>query len=110
MELNQISLFFISLIIGVILGSAVFWLVSKIRLGGFRNIAADIVKTAEQDAENIKKSTQLSIKQSHVEQQKELDEIYHNERRKLLREEERLKQREDKLEGRMNLVEKAIRY
>ena len=43
-----------------------------------------------------------------LDHQKEAEEVWQSERRKILREEERLKQREDKLESRMSLVEKKL--
>lgn len=108
MEFDLILLPLLLLLSGILLGFGGFWLWNKIRLGSFRDIATDIVKKAELDAENIKKSTQLAIKQNRANQQKELEENWQNERRKIFREEERLKQREDKLEGRINLVEKKL--
>lgn len=90
------------------LGASSFWLYYKIRFGGFKNIASEIISKAEIECENLKKSAQLTVKQSHVDQQKELEEISQIERRKILREEDRIKQREDKLESRMNLVEKKL--
>ncbi len=108
MEIEQIILYLIVSIIGVLFGLSFFWFFNKIRLGGFKNISNDIIKKAEQDAENIKKTAQLSIKQSHVDHQKELEEIRQVERRKIFREEERLKQREDKMEERLNFIEKKL--
>jgi ribonucrease Y len=95
-------------IAGISIGSASLWLYNKIRFGGFRHMANDILKSAETQAEVLKKAAQLAVKQSHVDQQKELEEIWQIERRKILREDERLKEREDKLERRMNLVEKKL--
>lgn len=108
MELDQIIFYSFFLIGGVALGTAALWLFNKIRLKGFRNIATDIINKAEHEAENIKKAAHLAVKQRHIEQQKELEDICQTERRKIFREEERLKQREDKLEGRMNLVDKKL--
>lgn len=108
MEPNQIILFTFLFIFGLILGSAIFWLWTKIRLGGFKNMATEIIKKAEHDAEKLKKASQLSVKQNHINQQRELEENWQIERRKILREEERIKQREDKLEARMSLVEKKL--
>lgn len=99
---------FLLLLSGALLGSGAFWLLNKVRLGSFREIAADIIKKAEVDAENIKKATHLTLKQTRLNQQKELDEHWQNERRKIFREEERLKQREDKLEARISLIEKKL--
>lgn len=108
MESNHPLFSLILIIFSVLFGSAILWFFNKIRLGGFKNIAADIIKKAEQEAENIKHTAQLASKQSYVDKQKEIEEIWQIERRKIIREEERLKQREDKLEARMNLVEKKL--
>lgn len=95
-------------IIGISCGFAILWLSNKIRLGGFKTIASNIIQQAEKEVDALKKANQLTIKQSHVDQQKELEEIWQIERRKILREDDRLKEREDKLERRMNLVEKKL--
>lgn len=108
MQLNENLIHFILLATGTLLGSAAFWFLNKIRLGGFRNIASEIVKKAEQDADNIRKAGQITVRQSQIEHQKDLENTWQAERRKFLREEERLKQREDKIEGRLNLVEKKL--
>lgn len=108
MELDQMILNFSLFFIGILIGSVLLWLLNSFRLRGFKNMATDIIKKAELDAENIKKTTQYNLKQSQIDLQKELEEVRQNERRKILREEERLKQREDKLEGRMSLVEKKL--
>lgn len=71
-------------------------------------MAQDILQRADLEAETKRKSSELSLKQSQVDQQRELELSWQNERRKIQREEERLKQREDKLESRMNLVEKKL--
>lgn len=108
MELDPMILYFLLLLLGILLGLTVLWLIYKIRFNGFRNIATDILKKAEQDAENIKKTAQLTFKQSQIDLRKEFEESCQVERRKIIREEERLKLREDKLEERMNLVEKKL--
>lgn len=93
---------------GIMLGSFAFWLTQKVRLNSFNQIASDIIKKAEQEAERLSNNAHLTAKHIHLDKQKELDEFWQTERRKIFREEERLKQREDKLEGRMNLVEKKL--
>ena len=108
MELDIIVLLSLILIAGIGLGSFALWFFNKIRFGGFRTIASDIIKKAEYDAESIKKAAHIVLKQKQIDQQKELEDLWQIERRKIFREEERLKQREDKLEARMNLVEKKL--
>jgi ribonucrease Y len=108
MEIDQSVLHFFLLASGVLLGSLALWIFNKMRLGGFKTIVANILKKAEFDGDNIRKAAQLSAKQFQIDQQKELDQLWQTERRKIFREEERLKQREDKLEARIQLVEKKL--
>lgn len=96
------------LLLGGLLGAAFFWLWVRSKWGSFEKIGADILRKAEQDADTLKKSHELTLKQHQLEQQKELDQLWHNERRKIQREEERLKLREDKIEARMNLIERKL--
>ena len=96
------------LLLGGLLGAAFFWLWVRSKWGSFEKIGADILRKAEQDADTLKKSHELTLKQHQLEQQKELEQLWHNERRKIQREEERLKQREDKIEARMNLIERKL--
>lgn len=93
---------------GIFAGALLLWLFNRITLGKYKDVAADIIKKAEADAETIKKNGEIQIRQNQIEQQRLLEQNWSSERRKLLKEEERIKQREDKLESRMNLVEKKL--
>lgn len=108
MDLNISFLHLVVLLCGFLIGLLSLALIYKFRMGGFRHIAAEIITKAEIESESMKKAAQMAVKQIHIDQQKELEEISQIERRKVLREEERIKQREDKLESRMNLVEKKL--
>lgn len=108
MELDQFFQFATLTMIGFAFGILSFWIIHKLRLGNFKNIATEILAKAERDADSMKKNAQLTIKHMQLDHQKEAEEAWQSERRKLLREEERLKQREDKLESRMSLVEKKL--
>lgn len=105
---DQIAVHALLISTGIFLGACFTWVFYKIRLKGFNTLAAELIKNAEYEAENIKKTAQISMKQNQVEQQKIFEETYQKERRKLIREEERLKLREDKLEERTNILEKKL--
>jgi len=93
---------------GLFIGGASLWLFQRFKLTTFKHLAADLIRKAEMESETIKKNGELSIKQQHYEQQRELENRWRIERQKIQKEEERLKQREDKVENRTNLVEKKL--
>lgn len=93
---------------GATTGVAALWCYHQVTLGGYKGLAAQIVKNAEVEASTLKKNTELSLRQNQIDQQKELEQLWQAERRKTQKEEDRVKQREDKLETRMNLVEKKL--
>jgi ribonuclease Y len=95
-------------LIGAILGSAILVAIQKFRLTHFKQLATDILKKAEFESETHKKNIELAGRQQQIDQQREFENRWQQERKKVLIEDERLKQREDKLESRMNLVEKKI--
>jgi ribonuclease Y len=103
-ELSPLILF----VIGVSIGGLGTWFFHRIALGSYHRLAADILQKAEADAESMKATLQLNTRQKELEHQRELEKIIHAARKKLQKEEERLKLREDKIESRMNLVEKKL--
>jgi len=108
MNENQIAFFTLIFLTGGALGTLAFWLYQYFALGGFKRLSNEIIKRAEIDATDIKRSAGLSLDQKILEQQRELERLRQLDRKKLQREEERIKLREDKLESRMNLVEKKL--
>src|SRR5690348_12179628 len=108
MNPDLIAIILLTLSGGLGAGTLGFWIFHKFKLGGFQKIANDILHKAESEAETIRKANDFTLKQTQLEQQRELEQFWQNERRKIQREEERLKQREDKLESRMILVEKKL--
>lgn len=102
------AIILVSLVIGSFFGAGLFWFYQSIKLGGFHKLASDIIKEAESKTAAMRDAGELALKQQQVEQQKNHETYWHNERRKLLKEEERLKSKEDKLEGRMTLVDKKL--
>ena len=89
-------------------GIFIFWLIQKIKLGGYKAITREILVSAEREAEGLKKSSELALKQQHMQLERDFEQAWQQERKKIQKEEERLKVREDKLESRMNLVEKKL--
>lgn len=108
MPLDELAEFLVAFFLGACFGAAFLWIVRKVKLGNYEDIARKIVQKAENEAIGVKKNHELLLRQSQVEQQREMETVWQGERRKVQREEERIKQREDKLEGRMNIVEKKI--
>lgn len=95
-------------LIGTFLGGLVFWLYHRFVLGGIKHLSQKIIQEAEFEAVHLKRQNEFLIKQKQIEQQKEFETLFQQEKRKLQKEEERFKLREDKLESRMNLVEKKL--
>jgi ribonuclease Y len=108
MNPDHIAELLLTLLLGGAIGATTLWVVNKFKLGNYETIAKGILKKADADAAAIKKANELVLKQSQIDQQREMEQIWHAERRKIQREEERLKLREDKLESRMNLVDKKL--
>lgn len=90
------------------IGTAFLWIVNRIKLGNYEEIAKGILQKAENEAIALRKNQELLLKQSQIDQQHDMESVWQGERRKVQREEERLKQREDKLEARLNLLEKKL--
>lgn len=93
---------------GSIIGCVGLMLIQHFRLTHFRQLAADILRKAEMESDAIKKNAELTNRQQQIDQQREFESRWQQERRKIQIEDERLKHREDKLEARMNLVEKKL--
>lgn len=108
MNPDHIAQLLLTLMLGGTMGGLALWGFNKIKLRSYEHLAKGILARAELDANNIKKSHELALKQSQIEQQRELEQQWQNERRKIQREEARVKQREDKLEERMLIVEKKL--
>lgn len=95
-------------LVGSLLGGLLIWLYHYFSLGGVKRLSREIVSRAEQEVQELKRNCDLALKQKQVEHQRELEQHWQQERKKIHQEEERLKQREDKNEKRMNLVEKKL--
>jgi len=108
MDVALIEQLLIACLTGCAIGAFVFWLYQKVKFGGFNLLAQEILQRAEMEGDTVRKAGELSLKQTQIDQQRELEQVWQIERRKIQREEERIKQREDKLESRMNLVEKKL--
>lgn len=85
----------------VVGGGALWALWTKFRLGGFRQMAEEIIKKAEQEARAIELKMTLEMKEKQVELQREMEQMTKIEWKKL-------QLKEDKLDSRLNLVEKKL--
>lgn len=108
MKEDLIALYLLLFLSGGALGALALWVYYYFALGGVKRLSTNILYQTEQDVAELKRVTELALKQKQIEQQRELEQLWQNERKKIQREEERIKQREDKLESRMNLVEKKL--
>lgn len=108
MSLDDIAHLLLVLIVGGALGAVGFWFFHRIKVGGYSVVVNEIIRKAELEANALKKSTEGALKQSQVEQQRELELMWQQERRKIQREEERLKRREDQLETRISTIDTRI--
>lgn len=97
-----------SFIAGATTGCVAYLVIQRIRLSHFRQLADDILRKAEIDSEGIKKNADLAGRQQQIDQQREFENRWQQERKKIQTEDDRLKLREDKLETRLNLVEKKL--
>src|SRR5690348_13555936 len=100
MNEEQLAWLLLVLLAGAVLGALGLWLYNCVALRGVKKISADILSRAEHEANEIKRGAELTLKQKQIEQQRDLEQLWQQERRKIQREEERLKLREDKLESR----------
>jgi ribonucrease Y len=108
MSLDDIAYVLLILVSGGGLGALAFWCFHRIKIGGYQKLVNSMIHQTEIEADSMRKTAELSIKQQQVDQQRELERVWQSERRKMQREEERLKLREDKLESRMNTVETKL--
>jgi ribonucrease Y len=99
---------FVILLVSGLVGAGFVWGYYRFRIGGYQKIAAEILHRAELDAETLKKTTELGLKQVEMDQRRVLDEMARNEQRKLERSEEQFKAREEKLEERIALISKRL--
>lgn len=101
-------LYLFLILIGSAFGFVAHWIYNRLALGGVRKLSQEILQRAEQEASEKKHATEIILKQKQIEQQRDLEQLWQQERKKILKEEERFKQREDKLDDRMILVEKKV--
>ena len=108
MDSDTLALLLLAFSVGTAVGCLIYWAYVRAKLGGFQRIASDILYKAELEADTLKKTQEVTLKQQQVDHQREFEFLKLNERRKIMKEEERFKQREDKLEARMSLVDKKL--
>jgi len=108
MTLEDLITLLTAFIVSAASGAAILWIIQRLKLKHFKQLATDIIKKGEEECKHKKNNADLLIKQQQVEQQREFEQRWQNERRKIQHEEDRLKQREDKIDNRMSLVEKKL--
>lgn len=108
MHVDSIFLPLIAFTAGLTIGWGILFAIQRFRLTHFKQISADILLKAQQEGETLKKNIELTGRQQQVDHQREFENRWQQERRKIQIEDERIKQREDKLETRLNIVDKKI--
>jgi ribonuclease Y len=108
MYLDHLTELILSVFTGLIIGSFSLFIFHRVKLGTYETIAKNILQNAETEALNIKRSSEMMIKQHKLDHSRELENVWQTERKKLQKEEERITLKEDKVETRMNLVEKKL--
>lgn len=108
MFLDTLIASFSIFVTGAVVGSLIFILIQKLKLTSFKQLAAEILHRAEIESDALKKTSELANRQQQLDQQREFETRWQQERRKIQSEDERLKSREDKLDARMSLVEKKL--
>lgn len=92
--------------LGITLGFLLHWSYIYIKQGSFRRIAEEIIAKANDESMAMRRRGEQALKQEEIEQQHRLEHFWQQERGKLAREDERLRQREDKLESRWQTADK----
>lgn len=108
MSTEEIILFAVIFVVGIVVGVVSLYIYNKVKCQSLQELADNLIKAAESDADAIKKNHEIELKKKQIEQEKTIEEKWQKERRKIVDHEDRLKKREDKLENRMNLVEKKL--
>lgn len=108
MHFDSLIEIILSAISGVFFGFIAFYFYHRLRLGTYETIAKNILQKAESDALIAKRNSEIMLRQHQLDHNRELEVVWQTERKKLLKEEERIKTKEDKVESRMSLVEKKL--
>jgi ribonuclease Y len=108
MYLDHFTELLLSVFTGLILGSLSLFIFHRFKLGTYETIGKNILHQAEKESSNLKKNTEMIIKQHKLDHSRELENVWQTERKKLQKEEERITLKEDKVETRMSLVEKKL--
>jgi ribonuclease Y len=99
-------IYFLCLAAGIFLGTFALWIYQRIKLSTTKNLAAELLQKAQQEADHAAHASEFAIKQKEFDHQRKLEDAWQTERRKIRQEEERLAQREEKLETRWHQIEK----
>ena len=93
---------------GFIFGAALCWGGYRYRCGSFEGIAAKIVQKAEEEAKQIQRLAEIEAGKLHADQQRQFEQTWQIERKKMEREQDRFQSREERLEAKLQSVEKKL--
>lgn len=106
--LDTLSPFLLTFFAGAAMGFGSIWLHFFLTKRQAKQLAERILEDAQIEADKLLRQHEMTLKQRSLDHQKELDLLSSTEKKKLEKEEERIKQREDKADARLTLVEKKI--
>jgi ribonuclease Y len=106
MELSQLLFTFFVFICGAVLALIGWSSIYRKKIGGFIEIASEMIEKAEKDADALKIKNEIGFQKAELKHQKYLNQLSNKEKEKVYAEEQRIKKREDKLEKRVALTDK----
>lgn len=92
------------LISAFLMGFFTFYLIFRIRKGGFEALATAILHRAEMESAKL----EIALKEKEFAHQNHLKELTDQQQQKLAREKEKLEKREEKLDGQLSLVDRKL--
>lgn len=94
--------------LGILAGGIGYWLYHFIAFGGFKELAAQIIKRGEEEALKIQQHAEKAVQQQTLDFHQETERFWQQEKKRAAREEERLKEREGRLEQKLSSAEKKL--
>ena len=91
-----------------LVGGLGFWIIHRFRVGDYEQLAAEIVQRAEADALSIQQQSKLELKEKEMDLQRDFEQAWHKERRRLQVAEEKIQAHQDRMEEHLSVVEKKM--